>query len=141
MYNSANHNDIIALTDTQLNQGIPDDEILINSFSSKPFRKDDPSGDRYRGICVYYKENLPIKQRSDLEMLLADGIVTEIASGRKNFFFVAVYRPHHMSADNFEMFIRRIELLTDSMSDEKPHCIIFAVDFNSRCKKWWPEDN
>ena len=46
-----------------------------------------------------------------------------------------------MSADDFEMFIRRIELLTDYMSDEKPHCIIFAVDFNSRCKKWWPEDN
>ena len=50
VYNSVYHNDIIALTETQLNQGIPDDEILINSFSSKPFRKDDPSGDRYRGI-------------------------------------------------------------------------------------------
>ena len=46
-----------------------------------------------------------------------------------------------MSADDFEMFIQRIELLTDYMRDEKPHCIIFAGDFNSRCKQWWPEDN
>ena len=46
-----------------------------------------------------------------------------------------------MSADDFEMFIQRIELLTDYMHDEKPHCIIFAGDFNSRCKQWWPEDN
>ena len=27
------------------------------------------------------------------------------------------------------------------MHDEKPYCIIFAGDFNSRCKQWWPEDN
>ena len=107
MYNSVYHDDIIALSETQLNQGIPDDEILINSFSSKPFRKDDPSDDRYRGICVCYEENLPIKQRNDLDMLLAEGIITEIVSGLKNFFFVAVYRPYHMSADDFEMFIRR----------------------------------
>ena len=86
------------------------------------------------------RENLPIKRRSDLEMLLAEGIVTEIVLGRKSF-FVAVYRPHHMSADDFEMFIRRIELLTDYMRDEKRHCIISPGDCNSRCKQWWPEDN
>ena len=74
-------------------------------------------------------------------MLLSEGIVTETVLGRKKFFFVAVYRPHHMSADDFEMFIQRIELLTDYMRDEKPHCIIFAGDFNSRCKQRWPEDN
>ena len=57
-YDSVYHNDIIALTEIQLNQGIPDDEILINGFSDKPFRKDDPSGDRYRAICVYPKSTL-----------------------------------------------------------------------------------
>ena len=41
--------------------------------------------DRYRGIYIYYKENLPIKRRSDLEMLLAEGIVSEIVLSRKNF--------------------------------------------------------
>ena len=46
-----------------------------------------------------------------------------------------------MSADDFKMFIQRIELLTDYIRDEKPHCIIFAGDFNSRRKQWWPEDN
>ena len=96
-YDSVYHNDIIALTETQLNQRIPDDEILINGFSSKPFRKDDPSGDRYRGICVYYKENLPIKRRSDLEMLLSEGIVTETVLGRKKFLdqmYKLYVRPH-----------------------------------------------
>ena len=56
-YDTVYHNDIIALTETQLNQGISDDEVLINGFSGKPFRKDDLSGDRHRGICVYFKEN------------------------------------------------------------------------------------
>ena len=106
-YDTVYHNDIIALTETQLNQGISDDEIFINGFSGKPFQKDDPRNDRYCDICVYYKENLPIKQHSDLEMLLAEGIVTEIVLGRKRFFIVAVYRPHHMSADNFEIVSRQ----------------------------------
>ena len=61
---------------------------LPTVFLVKPFRKDDPSGDRYHGICVYYKENLSIKRRSDLEMLLAEGIVTEIVLGLKNFFLL-----------------------------------------------------
>ena len=74
-------------------------------------------------------------------MLLSEGIVTEIVLGRKKFFFVAVYRPHHMSADDFEVFMQTIELLTDYMHNEKLHCIIFAGDFNSRCKQRWPEDN
>ena len=46
-----------------------------------------------------------------------------------------------MAADDFEMFIQRIKLLTDNMCNEKPHCIIFAGDFNSRWKQSWPKDN
>ena len=46
-----------------------------------------------------------------------------------------------MSADDFEIFIQRIELSTDYMRDEKPHYIVFAGDFNSRWRQWRPEDN
>ena len=74
-------------------------------------------------------------------MLLAEGIVTEIVLGGKKFFFVTLYRPYRMSADDFEMFIQRVELLTGYMRDGKLHCIIFVGDFNSRCKQWWPEDD
>ena len=34
-YNSVYHNDIIALTETKLNQGIPDDKILSKDPSEK----------------------------------------------------------------------------------------------------------
>ena len=69
-------------------------------------------------------------------MLLTEGIVTETVLGRKKFFFVAVYRPHHMSADDFEMFIQRIELLTDYISVMKNRIVSFLlviliVDVNS----------
>ena len=65
-------------------------------------------------------------------MLLAEGIVTEIVLDKK-IFFVAVYRPHHISADDFKMFIQIVELLTDHMRDEKPHCIILLVILIADC--------
>ena len=70
-------------------------------------------------ICVVRKKF------SDLEMLLAEIIVTEIVLGRKKFSFVAVYGPHHMSADDLELFIQRVELLTDYMHND------FIVDADS----------
>ena len=33
-----------------------------------------------------------------------------------------------------------LELLLDYMRDEKPHCIIFTGEFNSRSQQWWPGD-
>ena len=38
-YDAGYHNDIIALTETQLNRGISDDEISTNGFSSKTLPK------------------------------------------------------------------------------------------------------
>ena len=41
---------------------ISDDNNFIEGFGKNPFLKDDPSG-----ICIYFRENLPIKRRVDLE--------------------------------------------------------------------------
>ena len=57
------------------------------------------------GVCMYFKENLPIKRRVDLETLCAEEIVTEIALHRKKLFFMGLYRPHGMSSDDCVLFM------------------------------------
>ena len=85
-YNSVYNYDILVLGETYLSGKISHDETFIEGFSKNPFRKDDPSGLRKGGLCMYFKENLPIKRRVDLETLCAEGIVTEITLHRKNIF-------------------------------------------------------
>ena len=68
------------LTDNILN-----DDIVINGFSHDPFRADKAPGVRNGGVCLYYKEHLPIKQRVDLQKL-PETIVAEIKLGKKKVF-------------------------------------------------------
>ena len=139
-YNSVYNYNILVSGETYLSGDISHDEAFIEGYSKNPFRKDNPSGLRQGGDCMYFKENLPIKRRVDLETLCAEGIVTEITLHRKKIFFVGLYRPPGMSSDDFVLFMQRLELLVDYMRDEKPHCIIFTGDFNFRSQQWWPGD-
>ena len=88
-YNSVYNYDILVLGETYLSGDISHDETFIERFSKNPFRKDDPSGLHKGGVCMYFKENLPIKRLVDQETLCAEGIVTEIALHRKKYFLWA----------------------------------------------------
>ena len=48
---------------------IPNEDILINGFSPEPLREDKPENSRNGGVCLYFKENLQIKERHDLESI------------------------------------------------------------------------
>ena len=71
--------------ETMLNGNISNEEISINGFSPDPFRNDKASNIRNGGVCLYYKESLPIKERCDLE-ILPETIVAEIKFNRKKMF-------------------------------------------------------
>ena len=65
-----------------LTKNILDQDILINGFSPDPFRSDKDSDTRNEGVCLYFKESLPIKESYDLE-ILPEAIVAEIKLSRK----------------------------------------------------------
>ena len=84
-YNSVFHYDLTALSETNLNATIHNEEILVEGFSKEIFRSDHPSADKQGGVCIYFKENLPIKRRKDLE-IMQETIVCEISLRRKKYF-------------------------------------------------------
>ena len=89
-YNSTFNYDLIAVSDTRLNQSIDNEDILIEGFSSDIFRSDHPSNSRVPGgVCIYYKENIPIKRRKYLE-ILQESVVTEITFDSKKVFFIVL---------------------------------------------------
>ena len=55
-YNSVYNYDILVLGETYLSGGISHNETFIEGFSKNPFRKDDPSGLRKGGVCMYFRD-------------------------------------------------------------------------------------
>ena len=138
-YNSVFYYDLFAISESLLNKSIEDDEIYIEGFSKEMFRSDHPSGNKVGGVCLYFKENLPIKRRKDLE-ILQETVISEISLGRKKVFFIVAYRSPDQTKDEFDIFYEKLQDTLDSVKDEKPHCIILTGDLNCRSKQWWPGD-
>ena len=138
-YNSIFHYDLMVLTETYLNKTVKNEDIIIDGFSTEIFRGDHPSGDKQGGVCVYFKENLPVKRRKDLE-ILQETVICEISLGRKKVFFVALYHFPDQSNKDFEQFYHKLQDNLDQIKELKPHCTILTGDFNCRTEQFWPGD-
>ena len=109
-YNSIFHYDLIALSETNLNETVKNEDIIIDGFSTEIFRSDHPSGDEQGGVCVYFKENLPIKRRKDLE-ILQETVICEISLGREKGFLVALCRSANQNNEDFDEFYHKLNII------------------------------
>ena len=67
------------------------DDILVEGFSPDPIRADKADDTRNGGVCLYFREDLPIKSRKDLA-IIPETIVADIKLNRKKIFFILSYR-------------------------------------------------
>ena len=61
-YNSIHHFDLFAVSESMLSSEINNENISIEGFSKDIFRSDHPSNSRIGGVCVYFREDLPINR-------------------------------------------------------------------------------
>ena len=85
--------DIFGVCESSLTNQIPNEDIKLSGFSPLPFRFDKQDNVHNGGV---YKENLPIKQRMDLQ-LLNETTVAEISLKRKKIFFIISYPSYRES--------------------------------------------
>ena len=64
-----------------------DENIMINGYSL--LRADYPSNSKRGGICLYFKEYLPLVRRNDLS-ILQECLVTEIIVNNEKYFFTCL---------------------------------------------------
>ena len=138
-YDAIHKFDVIAISESMLDSTIRNDAIRIKGFSPEVFRNDHPSNSKTGGVCLYFRDGLPIKRRDDLE-LLQEMIVSEATISRKKIFVINLYRSPSQNSEQFEMFINNLQRVLDNIRNERPHCILFTGDFNCRSSQWWAED-
>ena len=131
--------DIFGVCESFLNNTTPNEDIFIQGFSADPFRADKPINIRNGGVCLYFKEHLPIKERKDLE-IIPETVVAEINLNRKKVFFVLSYCRPNLSSAEYNLYTKSLENIYESIVKEKPSITILAGDFNARSPIFWEND-
>ena len=132
--------DIFCVCESSLNNKNSLDDIHVDGFA-KPFRCDAIRSNKHAqgGVLLYFKENLPILDRVDLNTpKLGECIISEIRCKNEKVFVVLAYRtPSQKLKNDIVSFTNSIQKIIDNINKEKPSCILVLGDLNARSPLIW----
>ena len=131
--------DVFGICESALTAEIANENILIEGFSPDPIRADKADDTRNGGVCLYFREDLPIKSRPDLA-ILPETIVAEIKIKRKKIFFLLSYRHPNIPIAEFRDYVSTLEKIYENINLENPSATIICGDFNARSPLFWDKD-
>ena len=134
------HNyDIICLSETFLNSSIQSDDNRIKLDGHNLIRSDHPSDSKRGGVCIYYKEHIPLIKRDDI-CTLGNCLVTEIHSQNEKCFLTCIYRSPSQNHEEFQNFCAKFDTRLNNINDEFPISSVVTGDFHARNSRWWKND-
>ena len=89
-------------------------------------------------VCVYHKSSLPF--RIFTVKYLQESISFELRIGGKCSKFSFLYRFQSQKQDEFETFLKNIELTLDKIHENNPFMTVVLGDFNAKSKTWCKAD-
>ena len=135
-YNSIYKYDFICLSGTYLDSSTPDNLIEIEGY--KIIRADHPDDIKRGGVCIYYKESLPVRVIST--PYLKEALLLEMSYNNKKVMVSVIYRSPSQTNDDFDTFLSNFHMLLNEINNRKPSLSVITGDFNSRCSSWWSND-
>ena len=137
-YISSNKADILCLSETFLNSDISCDNNNLQLPGFDLIRADHPSNTKRGGVCIYYRNCLPLKLINIC--YLNECITFVIKIGDKICNFVSLFRSPNQSEDDFENFCNNFELTLNAVSATNPFLIVAIGDFNVKSSDWYTGD-
>ena len=134
-YNAIHKFDTISLSEIFLNSSLrhDDDSLVLNGY--KLIRADNPTDFKRGGVCMHFKESLPIKVFNVTN--LHDCLVCEhFLNGRRSD-LENLYRSPSQSSHEYDHFIKTFEQLIVHLNSFIPHLLLIVGDFNARSSRWW----
>ena len=130
--------DIICLPETYLDSSIPTNNDNLDIGGYNLLRSDHPSITKRGGVCIYYKNYLPLRVINI--NYLNECIVFDIKLGYKIGSFLVLYRSPSQSSDEFESFSKNLELTLDRVMKNTPYMMVLLGDFHAKCTNWYKHD-
>ena len=132
--NSIHKFKIISLSETFLNSSLQnDDSLVLNGY--KLVRAEKPSDLKRGGICMYFKEKLPIKVL--IITNLHECLVCELSLNGRWSYIVSLYRSPRQPSNEYDHFIKTSEPRIMHLDSFKRHLLLIKGDFNARSSSWW----
>ena len=131
-------NDVICLSEAYLDSSIPSDDNDLEMPGYDLIQADHSSNSRRRGVCVFYRNSLPL-EILDIFYLL-ECIVFELNTGNKFWKIVSLYRSPNQSQDDFETFTKNLELILDKIFETNPFFVNTLGDFDAKLSWWYKND-
>ena len=109
-YTSIYKHDFICLSETYFDSPIPDSLLEIDRYDL--IHSDHPNEIKRGGVCIYYKESLPV--RAINIPYLKEALLLEMTYNNKKVIVYVIYRSPSQNNCEFDSFLRSVEsLLTD----------------------------
>ena len=122
--------DVLIITESKLDQSIPNNLITIPGYHD-PVRRDRTVNSRNSGgVLIYIAEHLIFQQKTDLQSENFEHIWVDIKIRSVNFAINAFYRPPNESAENHNLFLETAEKILKSLSNYNATQKIIASDLN-----------
>ena len=115
--------DIICLTETWLDQRTSNNTISLNDYNL--YRRD-RVGDNHGGVCVYVKQNIYSRRRSDIERPNIECVWIEVSVHNKKLLLGTFYRPPNSPQEVLSSIEDSISLAFDTNIQH----ILITGDFN-----------
>ena len=128
--------DFICLSETYLDSSIPDDVINIEGYNL--VRADHPDDIKRGGVCIYYKESLPVRVIN--LPFFNEGLLLEMSYKKTKVFVSVIYRSPSQNSNEFQSFLTNLENFFIDINKRKPLLSVVTGDFNARSSSWWPND-
>ena len=99
---------------------------------------DHPSITKRGGVCVYYGTYLPLREINI--NYINECIVFDIKLGDKICSFVVLYRSPSQPSNEFESFLKNLELTLDCLMQNTLYIVVLLIEFNAKWTNWYKHD-
>ena len=136
-YISIYKHDFACLSETYLDSLTPNSLLEIDGYNL--IRADHPNNTKRGGVCIYYKEPLPVRVIG--LPYLKEALLLELTDNNKKIFISVIYRSPSQNNREFNLFLSSFEQLLNEINQRKPMLSIITGDFNPRSFSWWANDS
>ena len=128
--------DFICLSETCLDSSVHDSLLEIDGYNL--VRADHPNDTKRGGVCIYYKESLPVIVIN--LSYFEEALLLEMNYHNKKVIVSVIYRSPSQSINKFDSFLSNLEKFESDLNNRRPALSIFTGDFNARSQSWWSND-
>ena len=129
---------MICSSESYLDSTVSSDKDNLYMRDYKLVRADPPGNIKRGGVCVYFKESLPVSCLPN--PYLKEFLIFEMAINKKRGYVVSMYRSPSQTSDDFNSFTTNLEKLVVNISSTNPHFILMIGEFTAKSRNWLSND-